>query len=174
MTGNTVASGYFKNAEATEKAFRDGWLYSGDIAVVHPDGYLEIRDRPKDLVYVETEYGWENVSSIEIEGVLTRIPTIQDAAVLGLSTADGADTRPLLVAFLERQVGSHISESDVHAYCERALPTYKRPNAVFFAQLPKTSTGKVRKDILSADAAQLLIARRANTDGAKTVQPRHE
>ena len=84
MAGNTLALGYYKNPAATEKAFRNGWFYSGDMAVVHPDGSLEIRDRIKDLLYVETEYGWENISSIEIENILCRNVAIQDAAVVAV------------------------------------------------------------------------------------------
>ncbi len=152
MAGNTVAIGYYKNPEATEKAFRDGWFYSGDMAVVHPDGYLEIRDRMKDLIYVETEYGWENISSIEIENVLCRNDAIQDAAVIAISVEGRANESPLLVAFIELKHDKQMGEEEFRSYCTNELSTYKRPQVVYFAKLPKTSTGKVRKDLLSEDA----------------------
>jgi fatty-acyl-CoA synthase len=85
VAGNTVAIGYYNNPEATEKAFRDGWFHTGDMAIIHPDGYLEIQDRLKDLIYVETDYGWENISSIEIENVLCRHEQVKEAAVVGIS-----------------------------------------------------------------------------------------
>lgn len=159
MAGNTLASGYFKNREATEKAFRNGWFYSGDMAVVHPDGYLEIRDRIKDLIYVETDYGWENISSIEVENVLSHHPAIQDIAVVGIASSEGLDKGPLLVAFVERRAGTDISEFEFKAYCATALSAYKRPQRVFFEPLPKTHTGKIRKDVLSEEAGRRLKAK---------------
>ncbi len=156
MAGNTVAIGYYKNPEATQKAFRDGWFYSGDMAVVHPDGNLEIRDRIKDLIYVETEYGWENISSIEIENVICRNGVFQDAAVVAISDESRTDNSPLLVAFVELKDIGQVSEAEFHAYCATELAEYKRPQVVFFEKLPKTNTGKIRKDILSKDAKNRL------------------
>lgn len=158
MAGNTVALGYYKNPEATQKAFKGGWFYSGDMAVVHPDGNLEIRDRIKDLIYVETEYGWENISSIEIENILCRNSAYQDAAVVAISDDGRADNSPLLVAFVELKDAGQISEEKFHAYCAAELSEYKRPQVVFFEKLPKTNTGKIRKDILSKDAKKRLIS----------------
>lgn len=147
MAGNTLALGYYKNAEATAKVFREGWFYSGDMAVVHPDGGLEIRDRIKDLIYVETPYGWENISSIEIENVLCRHSAIQDAAVLGIAPlAKGGNT--LLVAFVELRPEARLAESEFHDYCAIKLNTYQQPRIVLFESLPKTNTGKVRKELL--------------------------
>ena len=148
MAGNTLALGYYKNPEATQQAFRGGWFYSGDMAVVHPDGYLEIRDRIKDLIYVETEYGWENISSIEIENVLCRHSAIQDAAVLGVVHSIGESNSLQLIAVIEIQPGARLTEAEFHAYCSATLNIYQRPQAVLFATLPKTNTGKVRKELL--------------------------
>lgn len=159
MSGNTVALGYYNNVEATRKAFRDGLFYSGDMAIVHPDGFLEIRDRIKDLIYVETEYGWENISSLEIENVLGQNEAVQDAAVVGVSIEiDGKDT-PILVAFLELKNAKELSESEMQDYCTGKLSIYKRPQVFYFTDLPKTNTGKVRKDILSKDAIARLASR---------------
>lgn len=166
MAGNTLALGYYKNPEATDKAFRKGWFYSGDMAVVHPDGSLEIRDRIKDLIYVETEYGWENISSIEVENIMCRHFAIQDAAVVSVLDGRHADNRPLLVAFVELQSEERLSEEAFHAYCVAELSEYKRPQAVFFGKLPKTNTGKIRKDILNAEAVTRL--------GAVPIQSRME
>jgi fatty-acyl-CoA synthase len=154
MAGNTLALGYFKNAEATAKAFRDGWFHSGDMAVVHPDGSLEIRDRIKDLIYVETPYGWENISSIEIENVLCRHPAIQDAAVLGVANPAQENNSPLLVAVVELRPEARLAETEFHAYCAETLSSYHRPHVVLFEQLPKTNTGKVRKELLQRQMQQ--------------------
>lgn len=153
MSGNTVAIEYFNNTEATLQAFRDGWFFTGDMAVVHPDGNLEIRDRRKDLVFVETEYGWENVSSLEIENVLTKNANIKDAAVIGVNL-----DKAVLVAFVEINDGAVFEEEAFFAYCEQTLTAYKRPQYVFFDALPKTATGKIRKDILGNTARQRLEA----------------
>lgn len=152
MAGNTVALGYYKNPEATEKAFRQGWFHSGDMAVVHPDGYLEIRDRIKDLIYVETDYGWENISSIEIENVLCRHTQVREAAVIGISADSMNKNAPVLVAFVEMYDTKAISEENLRSFCGNELASYKQPQIFYFTDLPKTATGKVRKDLLVADA----------------------
>ncbi|OKH55821.1 hypothetical protein NIES2101_03255 [Calothrix sp. HK-06] len=147
VAGNTVASGYYNNPEATEKAFRDGWFHTGDMAIIHPDGYLEIRDRLKDLIYVETDYGWENISSIEIENVLCRYDQVRDAAVIGISPEELGENRTLLAAFVETE-DKALTEEDLRHFCESKLACYKQPQVFFFTDLPKTVTGKVRKDLL--------------------------
>ena len=156
MAGNTVATGYYNNPEATEKGFRNGWFHSGDVAVVHSDGSLEIRDRMKDLIHVETEYGWENISSIEIENILCRHGNIRDAAVIAVPGEAAGSSRQLLVAFAELKDESDLSGQAFDAYCKDALSVYKRPDRIYFSPLPKTSTGKVRKDVLMADAKRRL------------------
>jgi fatty-acyl-CoA synthase len=146
MAGNTVALGYYGDAAATRRAFVDGWFYSGDVAVVHPDGYLELKDRLKDLVHVETPYGWENVSSLDVERVLLEHPAVADAAVIGAPSADGQRTE--LVAMIEPTLeGAHES---LRAHCERCLPEHMRPARFVTTTIPKTATGKVKKDQLRA------------------------
>lgn len=162
MAGNTVALGYYKNPEATEKAFRDGWFHSGDMAVVHPDGNLEIRDRIKDLIYVETNYGWENISSIEIENILCRNEALQDAAVIAISDEQKAGCSPLIVAIVELK--AELSEAEFHEYCAAELSEYKRPHVVFFDELPKTNTGKIRKDILNKTIKSRLIGKEIESE----------
>jgi len=153
MSGNTVAIGYYKNPEATQKSFINGWFHSGDMAVVYPDGYLEIRDRIKDLIYIETDYGWENISSGEVENALCRFAGIRDAAVVGVALAeDGENAGQSLIAFLEKAAQTEINLSDLDAWIVQVLPPHKRPEFIFFSTLPKTATGKVRKDLLVADA----------------------
>jgi fatty-acyl-CoA synthase len=152
VAGNTVATGYYKNPEATEKAFRNGWFHTGDVAVIHPDGYLEIRDRLKDLIYVETDYGWENISSIEIENILFQHEQVREAAVVGLSPEDFGRNRTLLVAFVEAIGPQSSLAEDLRKFCQSKLSPYKQPQVFFFAELPKTTTGKVRKGLLVKEA----------------------
>jgi fatty-acyl-CoA synthase len=152
VAGNTVAMSYYNNPEATAKAFYDGWFHTGDVAVIHTDGYLEIRDRLKDLIYVETDYGWENISSIEIEGVLLQHEGIKDAAVIGLSSEDLEKDFTLLVAFVEAISPLAVMENDLRKFCQSILAPYKQPQLFFFMDLPKTLTGKIKKNILVAEA----------------------
>jgi fatty-acyl-CoA synthase len=154
VAGNTVAPGYYKNPEATEKAFRDGWFHTGDVAIIHPDGYLEIRDRLKDLIYVETDYGWENISSIEIENVLCRHEQVKEAAVIGISPEELGKNRTLLVAFVEAVDSQAPTKEDLRHFCQSQLTSYKQPEVFFFTDLPKTATGKVRKDLLVRKALE--------------------
>jgi fatty-acyl-CoA synthase len=152
VAGNTVATGYYNNPEATKKAFRDGWFHTGDMAVIHLDGYLEIRDRLKDLIYVETDYGWENISSIEIENVLCQHEQVREAAVIGISPEELGKNCTQLVAFVEVKDSQALTEEDLRYFCGSQLASYKQPQVFFFTNLPKTSTGKVRKDLLETEA----------------------
>ncbi|GAB1538058.1 acyl-CoA synthetase [Scytonema sp. NUACC21] len=152
VAGNTVATGYYNNPEATEKAFRDGWFHTGDMAIIHPDGYLEIRDRLKDLIYVETDYGWENISSVEIENVLCKHEQVRDAAVIGIAPENLGKNRTLLVAFVETKGSQELTGKELRSFCKSQLSLYKQPEMFFFADLPKTATGKVRKDLLVEEA----------------------
>ncbi|WP_437931891.1 AMP-binding protein [Sorangium sp. So ce291] len=163
MAGNTVALGYYKNPEATEKSFKDGWFRSGDMAVVHPDGYIELKDRIKDLIYVDTDYGWLNISSIGVERSINKCPGVKDVAVVGVAPGKLKDGNPKLVAFVEVLDDSELSIEDVHRYCEQSLGVYERPHHVFFGTLPKTATGKVTKNVLVERAASLVaeLGRRA-------------
>lgn len=157
VAGNTVAMGYYNNPEATEKAFRNGWFHTGDVAVIHPDGYLEIHDRLKDLIYVETDYGWENISSIEIENILFQHEQVREAAVIGLSPEDFGKNRTLLVAFIEAIGPQSMLAEDLLKFCQSNLSPYKQPQAFFFVDLPKTSTGKIRKSLLVKEALSCLV-----------------
>jgi fatty-acyl-CoA synthase len=152
VAGNTVATSYYKNPEATEKAFRNGWFHTGDMAVLHPDGYLEIRDRLKDLIYVETDYGWENISSTEIEGILLQHDGVEDSAVIGLSSEDLGKNFTLLVAFVQTVRSPSVIEDDLRVFCKSVLAPYKQPQLFFFMDLPKTPTGKIKKNMLVAEA----------------------
>ncbi len=147
IRGNTVMKGYLDNPEATREAFRGGWFHTGDLAVVHPDGYVEVRDRAKDIIIS----GGENISSIEVEDVLHGHPAVMEAAVVGRAHRTWGE-RP--VAFVTLVPGIDVpSEQELRAFCRRRLAGYKVPDAFVFGDLPKTSTGKVRKtDLRGSDA----------------------
>lgn len=144
LSANTVAKEYFNNPEATSTAFIDGWFHTGDIAVVNSDGYLEIKDRRKDLIHVETVYGWENISSIEIENIISRFDGVKDVAVIGMRDEKGT---PKIAAFVETKFGS-LDEVMLRLHCEKLLPIFKVPNLFIEASIPKTATGKIKKNIL--------------------------
>jgi fatty-acyl-CoA synthase len=153
MAGNTLAQGYYGNPEASEKAFNGGWFRSGDMAVIHKDGYLELKDRIKDVIFVETAYGWENISSIEIENVVIQFPGVRDVAVVGTRGTNN----PTMVAFLELEDGGRIDSKVLQEFCGKSLPSFKVPVHYFERALPKTATGKVKKNILEEELAQLLM-----------------
>ena len=136
--GNIVMKGYLKNAETTARAFAGGWFHSGDLGVIHPDNYLQLKDRSKDIIIS----GGENISSIEVEDCLYRHPEILDAAVVAKPDAQWGETP---CAFVRRVDGSTLSEQAVIAYCRDNLAHFKAPRTVVFGELPKTSTGKVQK-----------------------------
>ncbi|MBB5357031.1 fatty-acyl-CoA synthase [Rhodanobacter sp. ANJX3] len=156
MAGNTVAQGYFDNLRATENAFKDGWFHSGDMAVVHPDGYLEIKDRMKDLIYVETPYGWENISSVEIENVASQLTGIKDVAVVGM---DGEGQKPIIILLYERAVHAEVDEQAILDHCRKNLPDFKVPGLVLEAVIPKTATGKVIKGVLKDEVMKRQTAK---------------
>jgi fatty-acyl-CoA synthase len=138
MRGNTVMTGYFRDPEQTEVALADGWYHSGDLGVRHPDGYIELRDRKKDIIIS----GGENISSIEVEGAIRRHPAVIDVAVV--STPDEKwGERPK--AFVELADGADVSAEDVIAFAAQSLPRYMRPDAVEFTTLTRTATGKIVK-----------------------------
>jgi fatty-acyl-CoA synthase len=138
MRGNNVMKGYLDDEEATAAAFRGGWFHSGDLAVMHPDGYVELRDRAKDIIIS----GGENVSSIEVERVLVRHPAVLEAAVVAMPDERWGE-RPK--AYVTLQPGAELSEAELIAFAREHLAGFKAPSAVEFGELPKTSTGKVRK-----------------------------
>ncbi len=138
LRGNTTMKGYYKNPEATAAAFKDGWFHSGDLAVVHTDGYIEIKDRLKDIIIS----GGENISSIEVESVLYRHPKVAAAAVVAKPDEKWGETP---CAFIELQVGESATQDEIIEFCREHLSGYKRPKHVIFMELPKTSTGKIQK-----------------------------
>jgi fatty-acyl-CoA synthase len=138
MRGNNVMSGYFADDAATEKAFRGGWFHSGDLAVWHPDGNIELRDRSKDIIIS----GGENISSIEVEQTICAHPAVLECAVVGVPN-DRWGERPK--AYVTLNSGAGASAEEIIAFCRQRLAHYKCPDAVEFGPLPKTSTGKVQK-----------------------------
>ena len=146
--GHITMKGYLKNPEATEAAFQGGWFHSGDLAVMHPDGYIEIRDRSKDIIIS----GGENISSIEVEAVLYRHPDVIGAAVVARPDEKWGEAP---CAFVEVRDEAKVSAEDLIAHCRRELAHYKVPKTVVFGPLPKTSTGKVRKVALREQAKEL-------------------
>ena len=143
MRGNIVMKGYLKAPEATQKAFADGWFWTGDLAVMHPDGYIEIRDRSKDIIIS----GGENISSIEIEKVLFEHEAVSGVAVVAQPDEKWGESP---CAFIELVAENAASEDDLIAFCREKLAGFKRPKRFIFGPLPKTSTGKIRKNELRA------------------------
>jgi fatty-acyl-CoA synthase len=140
--GNVVMKGYYNDPAATQEAFRGGWFHSGDAAVVHPDGYVEIRDRYKDVIIS----GGENISSIEIEGTLLRHPAILEAAVVGVPHEKWGEAPK---AFVVLQSGAALTEAELREYCRGCLAGFKVPKEfAFVTELPKTATGKIQKFVL--------------------------
>jgi fatty-acyl-CoA synthase len=137
--GNIVMKGYLKNADATEEAFAGGWFHSGDLGVLHPDGYIQLKDRSKDIIIS----GGENISSIEVEDALYKHPAVSACAVVGKADAKWGETP---VAFIELKPGVPAPTAEaIIAHCRAHLAAYKCPRHVVFADLPKTSTGKIQK-----------------------------
>jgi fatty-acyl-CoA synthase len=146
LRGNTVMKGYLRNPAATEEAFRGGWFHTGDLAVWHPDGYIEIKDRSKDVIIS----GGENVSSLEVEEVLYRHPAVMEAAVVAKPDPKWGETPCAFVTL--RPEAAPVTAEDVIAWCREHLAHFKAPHAVVFGPLPKTSTGKIQKYVLREQA----------------------
>ena len=136
--GNITMKGYLKNTIATQEAFAGGWFHTGDLAVIHPDGYIKIKDRSKDIIIS----GGENISSIEVEDVLYRHPAVMAAAVVAKPDPKWGETP---CAFIETRPGVEVTAQDIIAHCKLHLAGFKVPKAVVFGELPKTSTGKIQK-----------------------------
>jgi fatty-acyl-CoA synthase len=141
MRGNDVAKGYYENSEATEKAFEQGWFHSGDIGVWHPDGYIELRDRAKDVIIS----GGENISTIEVEQVIAQHPAVLECAVVAIPDETWGE-RPK--AFVTLKPDQSATEDEIIAFCRARMTHFKSPVAVEFGVLPKTSTGKIQKYVL--------------------------
>lgn len=142
VRGNVVMKGYYRDPEATNRVIRNGWFYSGDAAVVHPDGYVEIRDRLKDVIIS----GGENISSVEVEGVLLRHPAVQEVAVVGLPDELWGEAP---CAFVVTKSGASASEGELREFARARMAHFKVPKHFnFLAELPKTATGKIQKYVL--------------------------
>ncbi|OYU49778.1 MAG: acyl-CoA synthetase [Rhizobiales bacterium PAR1] len=146
--GNLVMKGYLKNPKASDEAFAGGWFHSGDLAVMHPDGYIQLKDRSKDIIIS----GGENISSIEVEEVLFKHPAVMLVAVVARPDEKWGE-HPC--AFVELRPGAEVSQSEIITYAREHLATFKAPRTVVFGDLPKTSTGKVQKYVLRERAKAL-------------------
>jgi fatty-acyl-CoA synthase len=138
MRGNVVMKGYLKNPKSTQAAFKGGWFHTGDLGVMHPDGYIQLKDRSKDIIIS----GGENISSIEVEDALYKHPAVAAAAVVAKPDEKWGETP---CAFVELKPGAQASAEDLTAWCKRNLAGYKVPRTIVFAEIPKTSTGKIQK-----------------------------
>jgi fatty-acyl-CoA synthase len=149
VRGNVVMAGYYHDPEATERAMGDGWFHTGDAAVVHPDGYAEIRDRLKDVIIS----GGENISSVEVEGVLLRHSAVQEVAIVGLPDEKWGETPH---AFVVLRDGASATEAELIEFVRERLAHFKAPRAVtVVSELPKTATGKIQKFVLRKGAPNL-------------------
>jgi fatty-acyl-CoA synthase len=136
--GNIVMKGYLKNPSANAEAFRGGWFHSGDLGVMHPDGYIQLKDRSKDIIIS----GGENISSIEVEERLYKHPAVQAAAVVARPDEKWGETP---CAFVELKPGASATAEDLITWCREGLARFKCPRHVQFVEIPKTSTGKIQK-----------------------------
>jgi fatty-acyl-CoA synthase len=148
LRSNTIMKGYLKNAAATAEAFAGGWFHTGDLAVMHPDLYVEIKDRAKDIIIS----GGENISSLEVEEALYKHPAVMEAAVVARADDKWGETP---CAFIALKPGASASEAEIIAYCRDNLAHFKMPRRVIFGPLPKTSTGKIQKFMLREQAKVL-------------------
>jgi fatty-acyl-CoA synthase len=146
--GNTVMKGYLKNAQATAEAFAGGWFHTGDLAVTHADGYIEIKDRSKDIIIS----GGENISSIEVESALYRHPAVLEAAVVARPDEKWGESPCAFVTLKEKQSAT---AEELITHCRTLLAGFKIPKTIVFGPLPKTSTGKIQKHVLR-DQAKVL------------------
>jgi fatty-acyl-CoA synthase len=147
--GNITMKGYLKNPKATAEAFRGGWYHTGDLAVVHPDGYVKIKDRSKDIIIS----GGENISTLEVEDVLYSHPAILEAAVVARPDERWGETPCAFVSL--KPAAAPVTPEDIIAWCRRHLAGFKVPKRIVFGPLPKTSTGKIQKNLLREQAKTL-------------------
>jgi fatty-acyl-CoA synthase len=147
--GNVVMKGYFRNPIATQKAFEGGWFHSGDLGVIHPDGYIQLKDRSKDIIIS----GGENISSIEVEEVLYSYPGVEIAAVVAMPHDKWGETP---CAFVEQTAGHDIDTEALRMWCRERLAAYKVPGKFVVTTIPRTSTGKIQKFVLRERAKELL------------------
>jgi len=148
IRGNVVMKGYYKNKEATELSMRNGWFHSGDLAVVYPDGYIQIKDRSKDIIIS----GGENISSVEVENVVAKHPAVSLVAVVAKPDEKWGETP---CAFVELAPGKQATSDEIISFCKENMAGFKRPKYVIFGELPKTSTGKIQKFELRKKAKEI-------------------
>jgi len=147
LRGNTVMKGYLKNPGASNAAFAGGWFHTGDLAVWHPDGYIEIKDRSKDIIIS----GGENISSLEVEEALYKHPAVMEAAVVARPDAHWGETP---CAFVTLKPGASATAEQILSFLRDTIARYKVPRHVVFGPLPKTSTGKIQKFVLRERAKE--------------------
>jgi fatty-acyl-CoA synthase len=141
IRSNTTMKGYLKDPQATARALQNDWFYSGDLAVIHSDGYIQVKDRAKDIIIS----GGENISSVEIEGTLYKHPSVGDAAVVAMADEKWGEVP---CAFVELKAGVNATASELIDFCAENMARFKRPKKVVFRELPKTATGKIQKNLL--------------------------
>jgi fatty-acyl-CoA synthase len=138
MRGNNVMLGYYKDSGATDEAFAGGWFHSGDLAVVHPDNYVQIMDRKKDIIIS----GGENISTVEVESVIFQHPDVLEVAVIAIPDDKWGEVPK---AFVMPKTGTNPTEKEIIDHCKQNLARFKAPKSVQFGELPKTATGKIMK-----------------------------
>jgi fatty-acyl-CoA synthase len=149
VRGNTVMMGYLKNPDASSAVFKGGWFRSGDLGVLHPDGYVEVKDRSKDIIIS----GGENISSLEVEEIMSRHPAVREVAVVAKPDSHWGETPCAYVALKEGIAAP--SAEDLKAWCKEHMAGFKRPHYIVFGELPKTVTGKVQKYVLREMAKEI-------------------
>lgn len=169
LRGSSIMMGYLKDENATSKAFHGGWFATGDVGVVHPDGYIEIKDRSKDVIIS----GGENISSVEVETVLYRHPSVLEASVVAMPHPRWGES-PCAFVTIKKNYGD-VEEEDIIQYCRKNLPHFMVPKKVqFMEDLPKTSTGKIQKFQLRAFAKTFDISENGNSSNKKSTQVNRE
>ncbi|XP_027074374.1 trans-cinnamate:CoA ligase, peroxisomal [Coffea arabica] len=169
LRGSSIMKGYLKDEEATAKAFHKGWFATGDVGVIHPDGYLEIKDRSKDVIIS----GGENISSVELESVLYRHPCVVEASVVAMPHPKWGESPCAFVTLKKNLTGDHeeINEADIIAHCRKNLPAFMVPKKVqFMEDLPKTATGKIQKFQLRAMAMTFVVSDNDNPSSQRSEQ----
>jgi acyl-CoA synthetase (AMP-forming)/AMP-acid ligase II len=163
LRGSSIMKGYFKDRKATSEAFKDGWFVTGDVGVVHPDGYLEIKDRSKDVIIS----GGENISSVEVESALYKHPRVLEAAVVAMPHPHWGESPCAFVALMKNSAGKTdvVREAEIISHCRKNLPHFMVPKKVeFLPELPKNSTGKILKNELRAKAKELVVSIKSSHD----------
>lgn len=166
LRGSSIMKGYFKDQNATSKAFKNGWFLTGDVGVVHPDGYLEIKDRSKDVIIS----GGENISSVEVESVLYKHPRVLEAAVVAMPHPHWGESPCAFLALQKNPAGKtdDVSEEQIISYCRKNLPRFMIPKKVeFLKELPKNATGKILKNELRAKAKDLVVSDHSSKDSSQ-------